>query len=153
MHQANVHAQWRSYPSQPHRFFSIVLANRALVLVRRVVGDMMTAYGDLLDLHERLELARQRNSEARIGLIHTELARRVDRFEGYLQELLDVGVEIRDFERGIVDFPCVAAGREVALCWMYGEPSITSWHELEEGFAGRQAIELLMAEEALAASR
>lgn len=153
MHHANVHAQWRSYPSQPRRFFSVELANRALLLVRRVVGDMMEAYGDLLDLHERLEVARQRNSKRRIELIHAELARRVDRFEGYLQELIDIGVEIRDFERGIVDFPCLAAGREVALCWMYGEPSIANWHELEEGFAGRQAIELLMAEEALATGR
>lgn len=50
-------------------------------------------------------------------------------------------IQIKDLERGLIDFPSLMAGKEVFLCWQKGEPDIEYWHELESGFAGRERFE------------
>ena len=53
-----------------------------------------------------------------------------------------LGVEVKDLDRGLIDFRTIRRGREVYLCWMLGEGDrITWWHELDTGFAGRKIIE------------
>ena len=49
-------------------------------------------------------------------------------------------MELRDWSLGIVDFPCLAAGSEVRLCWRWGEGQVAHWHEVDEGFANRKPI-------------
>jgi hypothetical protein len=54
------------------------------------------------------------------------------------------GVQVKDLDIGLLDFPCVVNGDTVLLCWKYGEPHrIAHWHGLEEGFAGRKPITAL----------
>ena len=56
-------------------------------------------------------------------------------------ELHEIGVQLKDHSRGLVDFPSRRDGRVVLLCWQLGEPDeIEWWHELEAGFAGRQPL-------------
>ena len=57
-----------------------------------------------------------------------------------LQDLLDLGVQLKDLDSGLVDFPTLFRGREVYLCWKIGETSIEFWHG-EEGFRGRKPID------------
>jgi len=52
----------------------------------------------------------------------------------------ELEIVVRDLERGLVDFPAIREGREVYLCWVHGEPDIAYWHDLDAGFAGRQAL-------------
>ena len=62
--------------------------------------------------------------------------------EALLRELAELGVEVKDADRGLVDFRGVMRGREVYLCWQLGEPEhIAFWHDLDAGFAGRRIIE------------
>ncbi|MCP5523052.1 MAG: DUF2203 domain-containing protein [Verrucomicrobiales bacterium] len=49
-------------------------------------------------------------------------------------------IQLKDLDRGLVDFPAILAGREVFLCWEEGEEDIDYWHELDGGFAGRSAF-------------
>lgn len=74
-------------------------------------------------------------------------ARRAER-ENLLQRLKDslaemdaAGVQIKDIERGLLDFPCRLEGRTVLLCWQLGEETIAYWHSTEEGFANRKPID------------
>ncbi len=56
-------------------------------------------------------------------------------------ELHDDGIQLKDYSRGLIDFPCMRDGRVVLLCWQLGEPEfIEWWHEVETGFAGRQPL-------------
>ena len=56
-------------------------------------------------------------------------------------ELHDQGIELKDYTRGLIDFPSMREGRVVLLCWQLGEPEeIEWWHELEAGFLGRQPL-------------
>ncbi len=57
-----------------------------------------------------------------------------------IQELIDLGVELKDLDSGLVDFPTLFRGREVFLCWKLGETCIEFWHG-EEGFRGRKPID------------
>ncbi|MDE2126682.1 MAG: DUF2203 domain-containing protein [Armatimonadetes bacterium] len=50
------------------------------------------------------------------------------------------GIQVKDLVRGLVDFPHLRAGREVLLCWLYGEDDITWWHTEDDGFNGRQPL-------------
>jgi len=56
-------------------------------------------------------------------------------------EIGELGVEMKDYTRGLIDFPHMRSGRVVLLCWQLGEDdSIEWWHETEAGFAGRQRL-------------
>ncbi|MER3413408.1 MAG: hypothetical protein C4340_01520 [Armatimonadota bacterium] len=64
---------------------------------------------------------------------------------GKLQELSDeiesYGCVVKDHRYGIVDFPALLNGREVFLCWQYGEETVQYWHPLDEGFSSREPID------------
>ena len=57
-----------------------------------------------------------------------------------LLEFQDRQVQIKDLERGLIDFPAILNGREVFLCWEQNESDIDHWHELDAGYAGRQKL-------------
>ena len=59
----------------------------------------------------------------------------------FVEELQRLGIELKDPEKGLIDFPCLFEGREIYLCWKHGEDSIEHWHEIYAGFAGRQPLE------------
>jgi hypothetical protein len=56
-------------------------------------------------------------------------------------EVIDMGIEIKDPERGLIDFPCLKNGEVIYLCWQLGEgDEIEWWHDPDAGFAGRQRL-------------
>src|ERR1700680_3142662 len=58
-----------------------------------------------------------------------------------LAEIDSIGVQVKDIDIGLLDFPCEVEGQIVLLCWKLGDKSITHWHGTEEGFAGRKPID------------
>jgi hypothetical protein len=58
-----------------------------------------------------------------------------------LAEIDSIGVQVKDIDIGLLDFPCEVDGRTILLCWKLGETSITHWHGTNEGFAGRKPID------------
>jgi len=76
-----------------------------------------------------------------------QIARRKAEREKALQKIKDamaeidaMGVQVKDLDIGLLDFPCEVDGQVVLLCWMLGESSIMHWHGVSEGFAGRKPI-------------
>jgi hypothetical protein len=57
-----------------------------------------------------------------------------------LAEITATGVQVKDLDIGLLDFPCVVDGKVVLLCWKQGEQGITHWHGVDEGFSGRKPI-------------
>src|SRR5262245_8578212 len=57
-----------------------------------------------------------------------------------LGQLQGMGILLKDLERGLVDFPYQRDGREVYLCWKYGEERIDYWHDTDSGYSGRQPL-------------
>ena len=58
-----------------------------------------------------------------------------------LAEIAAMGVQVKDLDIGLLDFPCVVEGKVVLLCWKLGEKAIGHWHGVDEGFAGRKRID------------
>ena len=75
-----------------------------------------------------------------MGQIETEMERGRERMREFEQELRPLGVLLKDYFSGLIDFPCWKEDREIYLCWKLGEPEVGHWHELEAGFAGRQCL-------------
>lgn len=69
----------------------------------------------------------------RINMLADKLSNRLETIEA-------LGGHIKDLDIGIVDFPCEFEGREVFLCWKFGEAKVGHWHEINEGFADRSPI-------------
>lgn len=70
-----------------------------------------------------------------------ERAKAEQRAKDAMAEIDSIGVQVKDLDIGLLDFPCAVEGRTVLLCWRLGEKSITHWHGTDEGFAGRKPID------------
>jgi hypothetical protein len=70
-----------------------------------------------------------------------ERAKAEQRAKDALAEIDSIGVQVKDLDIGLLDFPCEVEGKTVLLCWKMGEKSITHWHGSDEGFAGRKLID------------
>jgi hypothetical protein len=64
----------------------------------------------------------------------------IDRMQAGVARIDALGVTLREIETGLIDFPALASGRQIWLCWRLGEGDIEFWHELGDGFGGRQAL-------------
>ena len=121
-------------------FFTPEEANNSLVLVRRIVADVVGHYDRLVEVHETVEALETAGRLGQVEDARDELVFTVDRIRICLEEIEDVGVELCDWELGIVDFPALVEGREVRLCWRADEPRVTHWHELDSCHLGRYEI-------------
>jgi hypothetical protein len=70
-----------------------------------------------------------------------EREKAIHRVKDTLAEINAIGVQVKDIEIGLLDFPCKVEGRVVLLCWKLGEQGITHWHTSSEGFAGRKPVD------------
>jgi hypothetical protein len=70
-----------------------------------------------------------------------EREKAIQRVKDALAEIDATGVQVKDLDIGLLDFPCEVDGSVVLLCWKLGEKGITHWHGVSEGFAGRKPID------------
>lgn len=132
---------------RPRRLFTIDQANQMLPLVRAIATDLSQLSREVIERRERLAMllaGRAPNQadpyRAELAQIEEELERDTERLHEYVEELMALGVEPKNGVEGLLDFPAKMDGRIVYLCWKLGEPEVLHWHELEAGFAGRQAL-------------
>ena len=124
------------------KLFTVEEANALLPTVRGVVRRIQRAYARVSAAQEQARLAAAGAAHGGGGmeggsgyvLSLSELAEA----SGELEEL---GVQLKDYARGLIDFPTLRDGRVVLLCWQMGEgDELEWWHDLEAGFAGRQPL-------------
>ena len=70
-----------------------------------------------------------------------EREKTIQRVKDAVAEINATGVQVKDLDIGLLDFPCTVEGRTVLLCWKLGEKGIAHWHGTSEGFAGRKPID------------
>lgn len=141
------------------RFYTIDSANERLPEVRAILERLRDQRAELISLRDELaarqgESGRPEESGAGEGARSPRRARAaseaealrlrmrgiIDQMEAAVQQLVDWDISLRDIATGLVDFPALANGRQIWLCWRLGEPEIGWWHELEAGFAGRRPL-------------
>lgn len=121
--------------------FTLAEARAALPRLRGMLEELRDERAVLLGLQPHINKAREQaevNGGTPYGSIYLQHA---FTFANTLNEVEKTGVIIKDFGAGLVDFPFEYEGRIVFLCWKLGEDDLCWWHEIEDGFAGRQPIE------------
>ena len=123
------------------KLFTVDEANDALIEVAPKLRKIKTLYeriGDLKDSANAAAEASNRGGGMAGGSDYVEALYNIGKLT---TELHEDGVQLKDYNRGLIDFPCMRDGRVVLLCWELGEPEkIEWWHEVEAGFAGRQPL-------------
>ncbi len=128
------------HPQRGRKYFTLQEANRSLCLVGRVVEDIHQRYQQAMDIRKRAEKSDLGDDQEQL---RDDYDKCMDQLNELMDELHQVGVEFRDFDMGLVDFPAVHEGREVYLSWKRGEKQITAWHETDTGYGGRQDVAVL----------
>jgi hypothetical protein len=131
------------------RLFTLKEANALVPRVNDLLQRLQASTETLTTLQARVEEFRARKregdhaipGEAKIAQESLAEATRIaTEMRGSLTELQEIGCEVKDVRTGLVDFPSLREDRTVYLCWRIGEDEIRYWHELDTGFAGRQAL-------------
>ncbi len=122
------------------RHYSREEAELMLPRVKPVLQKLRDAKDLLTDeeAHEVLSDVAPGNGGGEPGRQVGEAFLEVRRLLGALQE---AGIVVRDIDRGLIDFPTIREGEEVYLCWELGEDSIDWWHDIEDGYRGRQPLD------------
>jgi hypothetical protein len=78
---------------------------------------------------------------ARVRRQRSSMEQHVQQAKDSLDEIDAIGVQVKDLDTGLLDFPCEVNGETVLLCWKMGESRIDYWHTMDSGFRGRQPID------------
>jgi hypothetical protein len=78
---------------------------------------------------------------AQVARRKAEREKTIQAVKDAVAEIDATGVQVKDLDIGLLDFPCEVDGRTILLCWKLGETGITHWHTPSEGFAGRKPID------------
>jgi|SRR6185295_4610909 len=124
------------------KIFTVQEANALLPEVREIVGKIQRAHRKLSryreDSKKAADAAERGGGGFPDGVAYASV---LIELTVQLSELEALGVQLKDFERGLVDFPSLRDGRVVLLCWQLGEgDELEWWHDVDAGFAGRTPL-------------
>jgi hypothetical protein len=129
--------------------FTLSEAQTLLPVVEALLRKTQTAATQAGELEREMQQLSQRIFLS--GGMHVDVSaaarRRAERDKAVqeakdtLAEIDSIGVQVKDLEQGLLDFPSLMDGKPVLLCWKLGEPTIAHWHTEEEGFAGRKPLD------------
>jgi|SRR5215207_6512717 len=124
------------------KVFTVQEANALLPDVRTIVGKIQRAHRQLSKYGEEARKAAEAAERGGGGFADgVAYAVVLTQLTMQLTELEALGVQLKDFERGLVDFPSLRDGRVVLLCWQLGEgDELEWWHDVDAGFAGRTPL-------------
>ena len=123
------------------RYFTLPEANEALVSIRPWMDEIQTIRSEILVHQPEIWSVMEKSAGNGGNPTLSRLVKTFDRLDALIHNIQDTGVIIKDINTGLLDFPAIKDEREVYLCWKHGEGDIAFWHEIEDGFAGRQSID------------
>jgi hypothetical protein len=122
------------------RYFTLQEANETLKLIRPWMDEVQTIRQKILKNQPEAWPAIQKSAGNGGNRVLSKMVQDFERFDALIHQIQATDVLIKDINLGLLDFPALKDGREVYLCWQYGEGDIAFWHEVEAGYAGRQPI-------------
>jgi hypothetical protein len=125
------------------RYFSLPEANETLDVIRPLMEEVQELRRKILDKQPEAWPAIQKSVGNGGNRALSSIVQDYEQLDALVHQIQDLGVLMKDINMGLLDFPTLKDGREVYLCWQYGEGEIAYWHEVEAGFAGRQPISTL----------
>jgi hypothetical protein len=144
------------------RFYDLDEANAAIPEVRTILEALRDQRAELIRLRDEVlertggadagaetAQAREKGStttdastatDADLRVLRLRMQGVIDRMQAGVVRIDELGITLREIETGLIDFPALASGRQIWLCWRLGEDDVAWWHELSDGFSGRQEL-------------
>lgn len=126
------------------RLFTVDEANELLPTLRPLVEHILENIRRLKSASETAIRKGQIDPEAPDLMDRlredSEIAKLIGQVKGWVDEINGYGCICKGVEQGLIDFPCMFGAEVVFLCWQIGESSVTFWHRIEDGFAGRKPL-------------
>ncbi len=122
------------------KHYTIEEARGLLPRIRKWLEEIDALRDRLVQLDVRLNSLSSTGNDVGGETVNSSLKLRAD-FQSVLQEFAARGIQIKDLERGLIDFPALRDGKEILLCWEKGEQDIEYWHDLESGYPGRERLD------------
>ncbi len=126
-----------AYRFQKH--FTLAEAQALLPQIRSWLADIHPLRESLGQLDNRLGQIVDAGHDIGGDSVHQQMRLLAD-LQGLLNEFSRRDIQVKDLDRGLLDFPALLEGREVFLCWEEGEENIEHWHTIEGGFDGRERL-------------
>jgi hypothetical protein len=131
------------------RYFNLLEAEALLPKVKRILEQLRnykasyeTSNAELNQIAQRVALAGGMvPPRDRVLALRSEKDAAARGLKQSVEQFEQIGCLLKDLETGLIDFPTQYRGKEVYLCWQSGEPGITFWHHVEDGFRGRKPID------------
>ena len=132
-------------PSRPTHYFTLDEARALVPRLRGLLTALQVERRQLAAAAQALQAiapAMRSNGHGADARRHEErVAELTAAIRSKLHQIGALGIEVKDLESGLVDFPSLRDGRVVYLCWRADEPTVAFWHELDAGFAGRLPLD------------
>ncbi|HEX3428954.1 MAG TPA: DUF2203 domain-containing protein [Candidatus Limnocylindrales bacterium] len=150
------------------RFFDLDEANGLLPEVRTILEGLRDERAELIRLRDKVvatqaseETPSETPTEANVGgasrpsepaerdgnpndaevrVLRLRMQGVIDQMQAAVARIDELGITLREIETGLIDFPALASGRQIWLCWRLGEDDVEWWHELGDGFSNRRAL-------------
>ena len=124
------------------KLFTVEEANALLPSVRDILQKIQQSRRRLAKYRRAAQQAAESAEQGGGGMVGGGLyAVIITNFTNEMSDLESLGVQLKDFERGLVDFPSLREGRVVLLCWQLGEgDELEFWHDMDTGFGGRTPL-------------
>ncbi len=127
------------------RYFTIEEANSILPQIKLLVEEIKEKREKLYDVIEDYELElEEKNDELEVMYLKTEIKEMNDNINELIEIIESFGIFVKGLDPFLVDFPAQYNGKDIYLCWREDEDEIEYWHSIDEGFAGRKHISLLI---------
>lgn len=123
------------------RYFTLPQANAIVIAIRPLVREILSIRDAIIERQAEVWPVIEKAVGNGGNQAASQMVREFDRLDHLVREIQATGAILKDLNLGLVDFPALREGREIYLCWKYGEGEIGFWHEVEDGFAGRQPVE------------
>jgi hypothetical protein len=123
------------------KYFTLQEANEALEVIRPLMDEVQAIRLKILKNQPEVWPAIEKSTGNGGNRALSNMVQDFEKFDDLVHRIQATDVLIKDINLGLLDFPAIKDGREVYLCWQYGEGDIAYWHEVEAGYAGRQSID------------
>jgi hypothetical protein len=123
------------------KYFTLQEANETLNLIRPLMDEVQAIRLKILKNQPEAWPAIEKSAGNGGNRALSNMVQDFEKFDALIHQIQATDVLIKDINLGLLDFPALKDGREVYLCWQYGEGDIAFWHEIEAGYAGRQSID------------
>jgi len=114
-------------------------ARRLLPEIRQWLKRMADLHADVQKSEERMSGLMSPGADLGGALVNRWVGK-VSELEAVFREFRQREIQLKDLQRGLIDFPAIIGGKEVFLCWEQDEEDIEFWHDLDAGYAGRERL-------------